>query len=58
MGEQLKLSSYIEYLEIKALLELEGLAREIALTLWEDGWTSTVADLIITSSTLAMEDSK
>jgi len=58
MSQQLKLSSYMEYLEIKALLELNGLEREIALTLWEDGWTGNISGLIMTAVNLAEEKRK
>jgi hypothetical protein len=48
----------MEYLEIKALLELNGLEREIALTLWEDGWTGNISGLIMTAVNLAEEKRK
>ena len=58
MSEQLKLSSYMEYLEVKTLLELTGEEREIALTLWKDGWQGNVSGLIITAVNLAKGGSK
>lgn len=57
MSEQQQLSTYMEYLEIKALLELEGSARQIALVLHKDGWEGNLSSLILASLKLA-EDAK
>jgi len=51
------ISSYIEYMDIKPILELEDMQKDIAIRLYYDGWTGgTISSLIETAILLTGDE--
>jgi hypothetical protein len=51
------MKGYIEYMEIKPILELEGFTRDIAIRLYTDGWYGgTMESLVTTAKLLTLDE--